>query len=101
MKLNCDPVPRQVTGIAQTISELRSFLPDPPEERASFVDEAIADYDPRCRIFARTVNLRFLFTISILMNLIPQNRSEKSCGGGGLKQTLHHENPAFKTPPIN
>jgi hypothetical protein len=44
--LNCDPVFRQVTGIAQTISELRRFLRGPPEKHASFVGEAIADYDP-------------------------------------------------------
>jgi hypothetical protein len=58
MELNCDPVLRQVTGIAQTISELRRFLPGPPEERASFVGEAIADSDRRCTVFARMGNLR-------------------------------------------
>jgi hypothetical protein len=47
LKLNCASVFRQVTGIAQTISELRHFLPGPPEERPSLVGEAIADYDPR------------------------------------------------------
>jgi hypothetical protein len=45
VKLNCDPVLLQVTGTAQTISELRRFLPGPPEERASIVAEVIADYD--------------------------------------------------------
>jgi hypothetical protein len=47
VNLNCDSVPRQVTGIAQTIFELRRFLLGPPEERAFLVDEAIADCDPR------------------------------------------------------
>jgi hypothetical protein len=47
VKLNCDPVFRQVTGIAQTISELRSLLPGPPEEPAFLVGGAIADSDLR------------------------------------------------------
>jgi hypothetical protein len=58
VKLNCEPVLRQVTGIAQTTSELRHFLPDPPEERAFLVSEAIAHDDSRCTAFARTGNLR-------------------------------------------
>jgi hypothetical protein len=62
MKQNCDPVLRQVNGIAKAISELRRFLPGPPKERASFVGEAIADYHPRCTVFVRTSNLRLLFT---------------------------------------
>jgi hypothetical protein len=49
VKLNCDPVLRQVTGIAQTISELRRFLPGPPEERAFLVGETIVAYDLRYR----------------------------------------------------
>jgi hypothetical protein len=44
--------------IAQVIFELRRFLFGPPEEHASRVGEAIADYDPRCMTFARTGNLR-------------------------------------------
>jgi hypothetical protein len=40
---DCEPVLRQVAGIAQTISELRCFLPGPSEERASLVGEAITD----------------------------------------------------------
>jgi hypothetical protein len=87
VKLNCDSVLRSVTGIARTISELRCFLPGPPEERAFFVREVIADYDPRCTAFGRTGNLPLPFTFSTLMNLIPQNCSEK-CLGGSLKQTL-------------
>jgi hypothetical protein len=47
VKLNCDLALRQVTGSAQTFSELRRFLPGPPEERAFLVGEAIADYDLR------------------------------------------------------
>jgi hypothetical protein len=58
VKLNCDSVLRQVKGIAQTISELRRFLPGPLEERASLTGEAIAYYDPRCTAFARTGNVR-------------------------------------------
>jgi hypothetical protein len=54
VKFNCDPVLRQVTVIAKTISELRNFLPGHPEERASLVGEAIADYDRRCTAFAST-----------------------------------------------
>jgi hypothetical protein len=46
VKFHCDPVLRQVAGIAQTISELRRFLFGPPEERASIVGKVIADYDP-------------------------------------------------------
>jgi hypothetical protein len=53
VKLNCDSALRQVMGIAQTISELRRFLPGPPEERASLVREAIADYHPRYMGFLR------------------------------------------------
>jgi hypothetical protein len=45
VKFKCDSVLRQVTGIAQTISELKHFLPGPLEERASLVGEAITDYD--------------------------------------------------------
>jgi hypothetical protein len=47
MKLNCDPVLRQVRRIAQTISELRRFLSGPREEHAFLVGGAIADYDLR------------------------------------------------------
>jgi hypothetical protein len=64
VKLNCDPLLRQVTGIAQTISELKPFLPSPPKERASLFGEAIADYDPRCTAFGRTGNLHFPKTSS-------------------------------------
>jgi hypothetical protein len=45
VKLNCDLVLRQVTGIAQKISELRHFLPGPPEECVFLVGEAITDYN--------------------------------------------------------
>jgi hypothetical protein len=45
VKLNCDPVLRQVTGIAQMIFKLRRFLPGPPEECAFLVGGTISDYD--------------------------------------------------------
>jgi hypothetical protein len=61
--LNCDPVPRQVMGIAQTIFELGRFLTGHPEERASIVAEAIADYDPRSTAFARTEGGRSMGTL--------------------------------------
>jgi hypothetical protein len=44
VKPNCDPVLRQVTGVAQ---QFRRFMPGLPEECAFFVGEAIADYDLR------------------------------------------------------
>jgi hypothetical protein len=52
VKLNCHPVLRQVTGIAQTISDLRCFLLGPPEGRASLVGLAIAGSGPGYTVFA-------------------------------------------------
>jgi hypothetical protein len=79
VKLNCDSFLRQVTGIAQTISELRHFLPGPPDEPASLVGEAIADSDSRCTAFARTGNLRLPKTSSTLASLSKTETSSTAC----------------------
>jgi hypothetical protein len=65
VKLGHDSLLRQVTGTAQTISELRRFLSGPPEECVSLIGEAIADYDPRCTVFAHIGNLRLPKTRSL------------------------------------
>jgi hypothetical protein len=49
VKFNCELALRQVIGIVQTIFKHRRFLLDSPEECASFVGEAIADYDRAAR----------------------------------------------------
>jgi hypothetical protein len=79
VKLSRDPVIRQVTEIAQTISELRNFLPGSPEEGAFLVREVIADYDPRCTAFARMGNFRLPKTSSTPASLSRTETSSTVC----------------------
>jgi hypothetical protein len=107
--LNCDPRLCQVTGIAQTTSELRRFLPDPPvlwphpkarpnlrklQPPCKYKDPItafrIAGFGKaggylgmlkRAQHFANDIYLDHV-SFSILMNLIPQNCFEN--GGAGV-----------------
>jgi hypothetical protein len=88
VKLNCDPVLRQVTEIAQMISELRSVLPGPPEERTCLVGEVIAGSDPRCTAFARTGNLRLPKTSSTPASLSLDLESERVAGRAEARVTF-------------